>query len=315
MAKMIITGNSPEFTYKPSRWLQVGRGWNIVFNIIMALLALMSIVPMLLILSISLSAESSLEQFGYQFIPRTWSLDGYKYIFTQSTAIIRALSISVFVTVSGTVIGVILNGLMGYVLTRHSYKLNKFFTWFVFIPMIFNGGLVSSYFIIGNFLRLSNTIWVLILPLAVSSYNIILCRTFFKATIPDSLIESANIDGASELTIFFRLIVPLSKPVLATIALFLAFAYWNDWFTSLLYINNSNLYSLQAYLNKILGDIEFLRQNAGTLGVASQQLIAAMPKEAARMAIVVIAVVPIACSYPFFQRYFVSGLTVGALKG
>ncbi|MDR3284958.1 MAG: carbohydrate ABC transporter permease [Treponema sp.] len=298
-----------------SRFLKVSKPTNAVFNIIMLVLALMCILPMLLILSISLSAESSLTDFGYQFIPETFSLDGYTYIFTQSPAIIRALGISVFVTIAGTITGVVLNALMGYVISRKGYKLQKFFIWFVFIPMIFNGGLVSSYFIIGNFLHLSNKIWVLILPLAVSSYNIILCKTFFKATIPDSLIESANIDGASELLIFFKIILPLSKPVLATIALFLSFAYWNDWFTSLLYINDSSLYSLQAYLNKILGDIEFLLQNASTLGVAQQQILANMPKEAARMAIVIVAVVPIACTYPFFQRYFVSGLTIGAIKG
>lgn len=298
-----------------NRFLRVSRPVNVLFNIIMIVLALMCVLPILLIASISLTAEQSLNEYGYQFIPKAFSLDGYRYIFTQSPAILRALGVSALVTVSGTVIGVMLNALMGYVISRKSYKLQKFFIWYVFIPMIFNGGLVSSYFIIGNFLRLSDTIWVLILPLAVSSYNIILCKTFFRATIPDSLIESANIDGASELLIFFKIIIPLSKPVLATIALFLSFAYWNDWFTSLLYINDSGLYSLQAYLNKILGDIEFLLQNAGALGAAQQQLLAAMPKEAARMAIVVLAVIPIACTYPFFQRYFVSGLTIGAIKG
>jgi putative aldouronate transport system permease protein len=302
----------PETT---NRFLRVSKPANVIFNMVMIVLALACILPMLLVLSISFSAESSLNEYGYQFIPKTFSLDGYKYIFTQSPAIIRALGISVLVTLTGTVLGVILNALMGYVISRKGYKLQKFFIWYVFIPMIFNGGLVSSYFIIGNFLHLSNTIWVLILPLAVSSYNIILCKTFFRTTIPDSLIESANIDGASELVIFFKLIIPLSKPVLATIALFLSFGYWNDWFTSLLYINNSNLYSLQAYLNKILSDIEFLLQNASTIGIAQQQILANMPKEAARMAIVVIAVIPIACTYPFFQRYFVSGLTIGAIKG
>jgi putative aldouronate transport system permease protein len=296
-------------------FLRVSKTTNVVFNIVMVILALGCVVPMLLVLSVSLTAESSLSDYGYQFIPKTFSLDGYRYIFTQGSAIMRALGVSVLITVAGTLIGVILNALMGYVITRKGYKLQKFFVWYVFIPMIFNGGLVSLYFIIGNLLHLSDTIWVLILPLAVSSYNIILCKTFFKATIPDSLIESANIDGASELVIFFKVVIPLSKPVLATIALFLSFGYWNDWFTSLLYINDSNLYSLQAYLNKILGDIEFLLRNSGTLDIAQQQILANMPKEAARMAIVVITVIPIACTYPFFQRYFVSGLTIGAIKG
>jgi putative aldouronate transport system permease protein len=155
----------------------------------------------------------------------------------------------------------------------------------------------------------------LIIPLAVSSYNVILCKTFFRATIPDSLIESAKIDGASQLGIYFRIVLPLSLPVLATIGLFLSFGYWNDWFTSMLYIDNPNLYTLQAYLNRLLGDLNFLTQNAALLGASQAQLLAAMPKESARMAIVVVAVLPIACAYPFFQRYFVSGLTVGAVKG
>jgi putative aldouronate transport system permease protein len=310
MANKNIAGSSAV-----NRYLRVSKLTNVFFNIIMIVLALACVLPMLLILSISLTSENSLNEYGYRFIPKEFSLEGYRYIFTQSPAIMRALGISVLITVTGTILGVLLNSLMGYVISRKSYKLQKFFIWFVFIPMIFNGGLVSSYFIIGNFLHLSNTIWVLIIPLAVSSYSIIICKTFFRATIPDSLIESANIDGASELTIFFKIILPLSKPVLATIALFLSFAYWNDWFTSLLYIHNPGLYSLQAYLNTILNDIEFLLQNAQMMGIVSQEILAAMPREAARMAIVVIAVVPIACTYPFFQRYFVSGLTIGAIKG
>jgi putative aldouronate transport system permease protein len=144
---------------------------------------------------------------------------------------------------------------------------------------------------------------------------VILCKTFFRATIPDSLIESAKMDGASQLTIFFKIVFPLSLPVLATIALFLSFGYWNDWFTSMLYIDNPALFTLQAYLNRLLADINFLAQNAALLGISQAQLLASMPKEAARMAIVVVAVLPIACAYPFFQRYFVSGLTVGAVKG
>jgi len=275
-----------------NRYLRISKPTNVIFNIIMIVLAAACVIPMLLVVSISFSAEPGLIAYGYRFIPNQFSLDGYRYIFLESPAIIRAFGISVFITVFGTLLGVTLNALMGYVISRKSYKLQKFFTWFVFIPMIFNGGLVASYFVIGNFLRLGNTIWVLILPLAVSSMNIIICKTFFRATIPDSLIESAYIDGASELMVFFRIVVPLSKPVLATIALFLSFAYWNDWFTALLYIHNPVLFSLQAYLNVILSDIEFLLQHIHTLGIVSHEVLAAMPREAARMAIVVVAVLP-----------------------
>jgi putative aldouronate transport system permease protein len=297
------------------RFTRVSPATNVLFNVIMIVLALVCIVPMLLVVSISFSAEGALQEHGYRLIPRMFSGEGYGYLFQQRGTILRALGMSVVVTVTGTVLGVILNSLMGYVLSRREYKLQKFFVWFVFVPMIFNGGLVSTYFITAQFLRLKDSIWVLIVPLSVSSYNVILCKTFFRTTIPDSLIESAKIDGASQLKIFFEIIFPLSLPVLATIALFLSFGYWNDWFTSMLYIDRPELFTLQAYLNRLLGDINFLAQNAALLGVSQAQLLATMPKEAARMAIVVVAVLPIACAYPFFQRYFVSGLTVGAVKG
>jgi putative aldouronate transport system permease protein len=288
---------------------------NVVFNVIMVALALVCIVPMLLVVSISFSAEDSLREYGYRLIPKALSLDGYGYLFKQGGTIFPALGMSLAVTAGGTALGVVLNALLGYVLSRREYKLQKFFVWFVFIPMIFNGGLVSTYFITAQLLHMRDTVWVLIVPLAVSSYNVILCKTFFRSTIPDSLIESAKIDGASQLKIFFNIVFPLSLPVLATIGLFLSFGYWNDWFTSMLYIDNPGLFTLQAYLNRLLGDINFLAQNAALLGVSQAQLLATMPKEAARMAIVVVAVLPIACAYPFFQRYFVSGLTVGAVKG
>jgi putative aldouronate transport system permease protein len=201
------------------------------------------------------------------------------------------------------------------VLSRPDYRLKKFFVMFVFIPMIFNGGLVSSYFINCQLLGLKNSIWALILPMSVSSFSIILCRTFFRTTVPDSIIESAIMDGAAQLTIYIRIILPLSLPVLATVGLFLSFAYWNDWFQAMLYLDDSRLFTLQAFLNRLLSDLNYLAQNAALLGVSQAELIAAMPKEAARMAIVVVAVLPIACAYPFFQRFFIGGLTVGAVKG
>ena len=297
------------------RFTRISRTSNIFFNILMVVLCLVCIIPMLLVVAISFSAEESLREFGYRLIPDTFSFDGYSYLYKQRDTILPALGISVFVTACGTMLGVVLNSLMGYVLSRREYKLQKFFIWFVFIPMIFNGGLVASYFINAHLLRLKDTIWVLIIPLAVSSFNVILCKTFFRATIPDSLLESAKLDGANQLKIFFSIVFPLSLPVLATIGLFMSFGYWNDWFTAMLYIDNPALYSLQAFLNRLLSDINYLAQNAALLGMSQAQLLASMPKEAARMAIVVVAVLPIACAYPFFQRYFVSGLTVGAIKG
>lgn len=297
------------------KFTQIKTSTNILFNCLMITLCLICVIPILLVISVSFTAEESLNQYGYRLFPETFSFDGYSYLYKQKDIILPALLVSVFVTVCGTVLGIVLNSLMGYVLSRREYKLQKFFVWFVFIPMIFNGGLVASYFINAQLLGLKDTIWVLILPLAVSSFNVILCKTFFRATIPDSLLESAKMDGANQLTIFFRIVFPLSQPVLATIGLFMSFAYWNDWFTAMLYIDNPSLYSLQAYLNRLLSDINYLAQNAALLGVSHAQLLATMPKESARMAIVVVTVLPIACAYPFFQRYFVSGLTIGAVKG
>jgi putative aldouronate transport system permease protein len=297
------------------RFTQVGGLTNVVFNLILIFFSLVCIVPMILVLSISLSSENSIREFGYSLLPREFSLEGFGYLITQKDMILRALFMSVFVTGVGTVLGVVLNSSMGYILSRPDYRLKKFFVMFVFIPMIFNGGLVSSYFINSQLLGLKNSVWALILPMCVSSFSIILCRTFFRTTVPDSIIESAIMDGAAQLTIYIRIILPLSLPVLATVGLFLSFAYWNDWFQAMLYLDDSRLFTLQAFLNRLLSDLNYLAQNAALLGVSQAELIAAMPKEAARMAIVVVAVLPIACAYPFFQRFFIGGLTVGAVKG
>lgn len=288
---------------------------NILLNIMFLILALICVIPAVLVVSISFSAEQSITDYGYRLIPKIISLDGYGYLLKQGALIIRALGVSLFVTIVGTALGTLLTTLMGYVLSRPDYKLNGFLTMLVFIPMVFNGGLVSTYFIVSQFLHLKNTLWVLILPLSVSSFNVVICRTFFKTTIPEELIESAKMDGATQFKIFFQIVLPISLPVIATIGLFLCFAYWNDWYQSMLYIDNQRLYSLQALLNAIMTNINMLAQNAATMGASMADMVANMPKEAARMAIVVIIVLPIACAYPFFQKYFISGLTVGAVKG
>ena len=288
---------------------------NILLNIMFLILALICVIPAVLVVSISFSAEQSITDYGYRLIPKIISLDGYGYLLKQGALIIRALGVSLFVTIVGTALGTLLTTLMGYVLSRPDYKLNGFLTMLVFIPMVFNGGLVSTYFIVSQFLHLKNTLWALILPLSVSSFNVVICRTFFKTTIPEELIESAKMDGATQFKIFFQIVLPISLPVIATIGLFLCFTYWNDWYQSMLYIDNQRLYSLQALLNAIMTNINMLAQNAATMGASMADMVANMPKEAARMAIVVIIVLPIACAYPVFQKYFISGLTVGAVKG
>lgn len=303
-----------EFVDSSSKLNRVSKGVNILFNIIFILLALICIVPVIFIFIISISSKESIEAIGYRFIPQEFSLDAYEFLLDEIGTILRALGISVFVTVVGTAIGVMLTTLMGYVLARRTYKLNGFFTMVVFIPMIFNGGMIASYVVNTQFLHLQNSVWALILPLCVSSFNVIICKTFFKTNIPESIVESAQIDGATQLQIFWKIALPLAKPMLATIALFLTFGYWNDWFQSSLYITNNNLLSLQALLNSIQRSMEALANNPAA-GVSMIEYMNALPREGAKMAMAIIIIIPIACCYPFFQKYFISGLTVGAVKG
>ncbi len=289
---------------------------NALFNVLFFVLALVCLLPIVFIFIISITDEQVIRTQGYQFFvtAETISAEAYKYLWTQKATILNALWVSVEVTVLGTILGVALTCLLGYVLSRTEHKLNNLLTIMVFIPMVFGGGLAASYVVNNQILKLGDSIWILILPLAVSSFNVTIARTFFRTTIPDSIIESARIDGASQWTVFFQIVLPISKPVLATIGLFLAFGYWNDWYQSMLYIKSDSLKSLQAMLNSMQKDLEFLTKNP-TAGLSQSDMIKAMPQESVRMAIAFVVAVPIACIYPFFQKYFISGLTVGAVKG
>ena len=302
---------------KKASSLQINRvkPWtNAAFNLLFILLAAMAILPVIFVFMISISSEESIRQVGYSFFPVELSNKAYAFLLNERSTILNALLVSVGVTCIGTVLGLALTTSMGYSLSRSEFMLKKFYTWVIFIPMLFGGGLVACYVVNVNILGLRNTIWVLILPLAVSSYNIVICKTFFKSTIPDGIIESAMIDGATQLRTFVSIVIPISKPLFATIALFLCFGYWNDWFMSSLYISNSKLISLQALLNNIMRSLEYMANNPAA-GVSLQQYKAQMPSESVRMAIAIVIVIPIACAYPFFQKYFISGLTIGAVKG
>ena len=290
---------------------------NFIFNLLFLLLALMCFLPIIFIAIISLTDNNVIRTQGYQLwlTAETISTDAYSYLWTQRQTILHSLWVSVYVTVLGTVIGVALTTVMGYVLSRPEHKLNNFLTILVFIPMVFGGGMAASYVVTTQVLNLKDTMWVLILPLAVSSWNVTISRTFFRSTIPDSIIESAKIDGASQMTIFTKIVLPISKPVLATIGLFLAFGYWNDWFQAQMYIDSDNLKALQAMLNSIQNNVDYLTKNPTAMLTSSAELKKSMPQESVRMAIAFVVAVPIACIYPFFQKYFISGLTVGAVKG
>ena len=300
-----------------SRLNRISPVTNFAFNTLFLLLALACFLPIIFIAIISLTDNNVIRTQGYQIwlTAETISADAYTYLWSQRQTILHALWVSVYVTVIGTVIGVALTTVMGYVLSRTEHKLNNFLTILIFIPMVFGGGMAASYVVTTQVLHLKDTMWVLILPLAVSSWNVTISRTFFRSTIPDSIIESAKIDGASQMTIFTQIVLPISKPVLATIGLFLAFGYWNDWYQAMLYISDDNLKSLQAMLNNIQQNVAYLTKNPTAMLTSSSELKKNMPQESVRMAIAFVVAVPIACVYPFFQKYFISGLTVGAVKG
>lgn len=294
---------------------QIAHPTNVVLSLIVILFALSCLLPVLLVLGISLSTEEAIAAYGYSFIPQEFSLEAYSFIFRGGSIILNATKISVIITVLGTLLGLIITSSMGYALSRPRYKLRNPLSFFIMIPMLFSGGMIPSYMVVSQFLGLKNTLWALILPAAVSSFNIIIFRTNFQTNVPGEIIESAEIDGASQIRIFGSIVVPISKPVFATIAILSSFGYWNDWYNSRLYIDENRLRPLQSILMVIQNQVDFLNREAQELGAAALQEIARVPTETVRMAIVIIVVVPIAMVYPFFQQYFVSGLTVGAVKG
>ena len=293
---------------------RISKPTNLIFNMIFLLLALAAIVPFILVFMISVSNEETIRLYGYHLIPKKFSLEAYRFLWNERNTMLQSLGISLANTVIGTLISVVLTTSMGYVLSRPQYRLKGFLTYMIFIPMIFSGGMVASFVVNVNILHLRDTIWSMILPLLLSSFNIVICRSFFKSTIPESVIESAHIDGASQLRIYSGIVMPLSTPVIATMGLFSCFGYWNDWFQASLYISNPKLIPLQTMLMKLQADIDYIASNPAA-GISLQQYIANMPTNGVRMAIAVVVIMPIACAYPFFQKYFISGLTIGAVKG
>jgi len=292
---------------------QIKTSTNIVFNLVFLILAVMCVIPLLFVFSISITDEEVLRTNGYQLVPQVLSASAYEFLWNERITILRATFMSVVVTVVGTVISIALNTSMGYVVSRRNFKLRKIYTWMLFIPMVFNGGMLASYVVVNNILKLNNNIWALILPLACSAFSVTICRTFFRTTVPDSIIESAKIDGAGQFRIWSQIVLPISKPVMATIGMFAAFGYWNDWFQASLYIQDTKKQTLQSLLNQMQKNIEYIANNPYG-GLSLQEYKLSMPTESVRMAIAIVIIVPIACTYPFFQKYFISGLTVGSVK-
>lgn len=286
---------------------------NWIFNLLVGLISFSCVLPFIFVIIISLTDENSLTLNGYSFWPTDFSTSGYEYLLTLKDQIAQALFITFFITIVGTILNVFFTTLYAYAISRNDFKYRRFFTILALVTMLFGAGTIPTYIVMTSFLNLKDSVIALILPLILSPFNIMVMRTFFKKTIPDSLIEAARIDGAGELTIFFKVCLPLALPGIATIGLFTALAYWNDWYNALLYIQSDNLVPLQYLLMKIQSNIDYLAENAAA-GANVASVAASVPREATRMAIVVVSTLPIACLYPFFQRYFVKGLTIGGVK-
>lgn len=309
-----MKANTTEIQDGETRFNHIGKGANTAFHIIFILLSILCLAPLVFVIIISFSSEHSVMVNGYSFRPDEWSTGAYEFVFQSGGQVMHSLGMSALVTVTGVAIGMALTSTYAYVLSRKTFRYRKLFTGILVATMFFNGGLVSTYMVVANFLHLKNNFLALVLPVAVTPFNIIVLRTFFATSVPDALIESAKIDGASQFKIFTDIVLPISLPGLATVALFLTLTYWNDWKNALLYIDSKSLYPLQYLLMKIERNIEFIAQNAGRGSMGLDSALSRLPSETAKMAIVVIATLPIACAYPFFQRYFVSGLTVGSVK-
>lgn len=301
---------------KNHRLNSVSAGTETLMNVILAAFSLCCIIPFIFVVIISFSSEDSIRTIGYSFWPMAWSTDTYAYAFEKLPQIWRSFFNSVLITGIGTVLSTLICVLYSYALYRPDFKYRNFFNFFSFFVMLFGGGLVPTYIISKQVLGLSENYAALIVPLLVSPFNIIVMRTFFKSSVPLELIEAATIDGSGEYSTLFRIVLPIAKPGIATIALLNALAYWNDWFQSLLYIRqNKVLQPLQALLMELQNNVEYLNRMIGQMGTAAIMEAQRAPNQTLRMALVVMIVVPIACAYPFFQRYIVAGLTIGSVKG
>lgn len=275
------------------------------------LLALSCIVPMLLVVILSVSDTKSIIERGYSLFPSMFSSDAFRYIFKSPKLILDSYATTLFVTIVGTGVGLILTAMIAYSLSRKDFRLAGIIGFLVFFSMLFNAGMIPSYIIFTKYYLLKDTYWILILPGLVSSWNIILLRTFFF-DLPQEVLESASIDGCSELRIFWQIVLPISKPALATIGLMMTLGFWNEWTRSMIYIDTESKYMLQYLLYKILRNAEEMMKDSQvgmSLGMAE------FPSDSAKMAMAVVAAGPMMFVFPFFQKYFVRGITSGAVKG
>lgn len=282
-----------------------------IAHLVMILLTILALAPFLLLVSGSFTESKTIVKFGYQFWPKEFSIEAYRYIAAEWAQIGRTYLITILVTVVGTAGSLVLVSLMGYGLIHKDVPGLKIVFILILLTMMFNGGIVSSYMIYTNVFHIKNTIWALIIPnLLLNGFNILLIKNYLQQNIPGELMEAAEIDGAGQLLIYQKIVLPLSTPILATIGLLTAITYWNDWTNGLYYITDARLYSVQLLLNEINNNVQFLASKADLAHLTS-----GLPTATIRLAIAVAGILPIVLIYPFFQGYFVKGITMGAVKG
>ena len=287
------------------------RRYQIVINLILILVTIIMIVPLVLVLSSSLTSEASLIKNGYNLWPKEFSLEAYKYIFRNKETIFRAYGLTILTTAAGTVTHLLLALMAAYALSFRKLPFRNIINFYIFFTMLFSGGLVPSYIMWTQTFHIKNTLFAYIVPgLMLSAMNIILIRSFFMNSIPEALYEAAEIDGAGYFRMFWNISIPLGKPILVTVALFVGLSYWNSWINGLYYINKGKLFTIQVLLNKMISDIQALQADAS----ASANVVE-MPQIGIRMAIAFVAFLPILCVYPFLQKYFAKGIAIGAVKG
>ncbi len=289
-------------------------GFHYLSLVVMILLMLFCIIPLILMLTVSLSSEASLVK-GYRFIPAQWSLDAYFFMWAKRATILRAYGLTIVVTVIGTIISLIMTSMFAYPLSRKDFKPRNVFAFILFFTMLFNGGMVASYMVWTRLFHIKDSLLAYLLPGSLmGGMNVLLVRHYFNANIPYSIIEAARLDGANDWTIYSKIMVPLSKPIMITIGLFSALGYWNNWTAGIYYINNPKLYTIQVYLKKLMDSIQFLK----TTDLSNEAVLLAsrsLPTESARMAVAIIALIPILAVYPFIQKELIKGMVVGGVKG
>ena len=295
---------------------EISAGWNTVLTLCFTALAIFSITPLVLIICISFSSAESLAQNGYKFIPSEWSMKAYESVAQMGSSFGQSYKMTIFYAFFGTALSLFVMSLLAYVLARKDFKYRRVLSFYVFFTTLFSGGLVPSYILNARYLHLNDTIWIFILPSLVSAFDVIILRTFVQTSIPESLFDAAKIDGANEFQVYWLIVLPLFKAGLATIGLFNVVSRWNNWFTGMLYIENPKLVPVMTLLQRIQKNIDYIKANTDMAESPEVlEMLQNIPSESARMAIAIIAMLPLLVIYPFFQKYFVKGLTVGSVKG